>query len=371
MLLLLSAVMLSCGKDDEIESVDNNNNENNNEKTELKVQFSNPQALLLKKSTLRSSSGENTTTLFQLDDKGNVSPVIEGISINEATPFSGGVVISLYDNGYNIEQYIIYLDNTYWKLPDGFSSKFIGENEDGDLIFADASIVRKGAKKLEKLQTAIDSPRVQSMSGNFVVLEGGHGSIYQILNTANNVRYNIFGCNGPRIVALNKEKALINDCQENALIDMNTGVRSKADIGSWNGEDIYMKNGAIIMSQGLAGTSGYGIGFLDIYGKLTVISGGFNPGSGGYYSDNRVLFVSDNHYIVRELAQISVVKKGESTKKSILTGYNVVKISVKGDNVYFIAEDNLGKKMTGFYSLKTENVFLVISQEEFDEIFAF
>jgi hypothetical protein len=114
------------------------------------------------------------------------------------------------------------------------------------------------------------------------------------------------------------------------------------------------------------------LGHIDNLGEFTMFAHGFNPGSGGYWAgQSKLLFVTDNHYIVRELTQISVVKKGESTKKSILLGYNVISISVKGDKVFFIAEDNLGNKKTGFYSLTTEETIFVITQEEFNEIFTF
>jgi hypothetical protein len=54
-----------------------------------------------------------------------------------------------------------------------------------------------------------------------------------------------------------------------------------------------------------------------------------------------------------------------------LIGYNVISISAKGDKVFFIAEDNFGNKKTGFYSLTTEETIMVITQEEFDNVYTF
>jgi hypothetical protein len=383
-LFLLSAVVFGCSEDkEETKDVDNEkivDDEKNKGNVEFKVRFSDPKAILLKKNnenrsaksdSLRSSGIENETTLFQITENGDVLPVIEGVVVTNVKSFSYGAYVEI---GYE-EKYIIYLDNTYIKLPNDYSLNFVGENEEGDLIFSDVSMIKKGSTELKKMQTALSSPRIQSMSGNFAVIDGS--GIFQIYNTAGGERYNIQGCNGPRIVALNKERALINDCQEDALIDMNTGIRSNVHniyVSMWNGEHIYLKNGAIIMSQGLT-EYGYGIGIVDINGNLEVVcNDGFNPGFSACMNcgnGNSVLFVSNNHYIVRELTQISVVKKGESTKKSILIGYNVISISVAGDKVFFIAEDNFGNKKTGFYSLTTEETILIITQEEFDEIFAF
>jgi len=332
----------------------------------FKVNFSNSQALLLKNKKQKSNSS-NETTLFQIDEKGNVVPVIDGVTVNYVKTFSYGAYIEV-NNG---KKYIIYLDNTYIKLPDNVN--FVGENEEGDLIFSDVSMIKKGTTELKKMQTALNNPRIQSMSGNFAVIIDYNAGITQIYNTVGGERYNIMSCNGPRIVALNKERALINDCQENALIDIKTGIRSISDVGMWNGEHIYLKNGAVIMSQGFS-EYGFGIGIVDINGNLEIIcNDGFSVEAAcmncGY--PNFALFHSGDYFVVKELTQISVVKIGELTKKSILIGYNVISISVKGDKVFFIAEDNFGNKKLGFYSLTTEETILIITQEEFDEIFTF
>ena len=371
---LTVTIFNSCEKD--------KNGKDENENTELKINFSNPQAVFLKNSSSFKSSKSNNlkkselgdgATLFQLSENGDVLPVVEGAVVTSVKPFSYGLFVTVKN-----ECYIIYFDNTYIKLSTDYI-EFIGENEDGDLIFSDVSMIKKGSTELKEMQTALTNPRVQSMSGNFAVIVGN--GIFQIYNTVDGERYNINGCNGPRIVALNKEKALINDCQENGLIDIKTGIRSNVDnqyVRSWNGECVYLKDGAVLMSQGFAPNfSGYGIGVVDIYGNVEVVcNDGFNSDSGdgacmNCGNENSVLFVSNNHYIVRELTQISVVKKGELTKKSILTGYNIINISVSGDKVFFIAEDNLGNKETGFYSLTTEEATLIITQEEFDSVYTF
>ena len=109
----------------------------------------------------------------------------------------------------------------------------------------------------------------------------------------------------------------------------------------WNGECIYLKNGAILMSQGFASNfSEYGIGVVDIHGNVELVcNDGFNICSStcmNCNNENSVLFASNNHYIVRELTQVSVVKKGELTQKSILIGYNIIKhIGIGRQSVFY------------------------------------
>ena len=118
-------------------------------KIELKVQFSNPQAILLKHSSAsqnaksRASTNENGTTLFQIDGNGNVVPVIEGVTILQVKPFSYGLFVLIESNQW--KSYIIFLDNTYIELPERYCYlyHFVGENDEGDLIFSDVYMIKK------------------------------------------------------------------------------------------------------------------------------------------------------------------------------------------------------------------------------------
>ena len=349
-LLLILAVFGSCRKDD------------NN----FKVNFSNPQAFLLKKRGNSKSDSSDKTTLFQVDANGNITPLIEGITVEEAIPFSNGIIIRL-SNG---NRYIIYLDNTYWKLED-FWAEFVGETEDGDLLFSDVSIIRKGAQTISKLQTSLSSPYVRYLSGNFAIIESNN--LYQIFNTVNNQRYNV---NVNTVVALNKEKALISDTDGMVVINMNTGIRSPADIRCTSGENVYLKNGAAILSSCVdppTGYVGYAIGIVDTLGQVEVLcNDGFNISEMNAYpseKNNSVLFHSGDYFVIKELNKISVVKRGNLNKTEILSGYNITKIALKSDKVYFIAEDVYGEKMVGFFHLEQQVVMIFVTEDEYENIF--
>jgi hypothetical protein len=121
-------------------------------------------------------------------------------------------------------------------------------------------------------------------------------------------RYNLGSCSNPTI-ALDKNTAITDHpCDMKNIIDMRTGNRTQSDFYQWI-EAIYTGSGAVILD--LSGK----LSFANTDGSATNICDDFAVGSGGYNGYNRVLFLSDNHYIVKELTQISVVKKGETTKK--------------------------------------------------------
>lgn len=212
------------------------------------------------------------------------------------------------------------------------------------------------------MQTALTSPFVRFMSGNFVTIYDYSTDIGQIYNTVGGERYNV---GFHHFVALDK-----NVCfnANNKLFDLRTGQSTDVNC-SFSTNNVRVDEGVVMLSDFWDDYVYYsGIVSLDVSGNCSLLyDGEFYPAS---YTGGS-LFASNNHYIVRELTQISVVKKEESTKKRILIGYNVISVSVAGDKVYFIAEDNFGNKKTGFYSLTTEETIFVITQEEFDEIYTF
>lgn len=363
---------ISCESD---KAGDNNNNDKEKEQIENSLNFTNPKAILLK--TLSSPSKESIKgetelfKLFQIDETGSVTPFLGDITVKNVTCFSKGLLIQLSNN--NI--YCLYVDNTYFKLPDNFDATFKGENENGDLIFSDLSVIRNGGFSVQKIQSSLNYPYIQPLSGNFAIVKGE--SVFQILNTVSGERYNVNGCNGPRMVALSKTKALIDDCQGSALIDMASGQRTEAGLRMWNHEHLYLpkKQSAVILNQGsgIQDQSKYGLMLVFSNGVSTSICNeGFNPGGSSCMNcgdENKVLFNSGDFFVIKELTSISVVELGTNTKKAILTGYNVISISVKNSKVYFIAEDKVGSKVTGIYNLLDDKIEILKTSDTYSQVF--
>src|SRR5687767_4183387 len=175
----------------------------------------------------RSTAGE--THLFKIDDSGNITPVLEGIQVLSAHAISWGIIVTILDeaqsDGYRT--FYVKADNTFGEIQ-GTIGKLIGENDNGDVVFSNCAILRKATLRLEDILTTLNAPTVQAMSGNFAIVTDN--SVFQILNTVTGMRYNVGGCNGPRIVAMDATHSLLDDCQNAIVIDMTTGQRIEGDI---------------------------------------------------------------------------------------------------------------------------------------------
>ena len=254
------------------------------------------------------------------------------------------------------------------------SAEYIGENTDGDIIFSDLTIFRADTSKLEPLNTALVNPYPLFMSGNFLIITDGN--IYQVFDSKTNLRYNIANCNGPRAVALSETKILIDDCSNDKVMDISDGTRTPLDTSATNGatgnpnhEWVEVSDGAIFVMQWCVDEAqDYNLCHINQNGELSAISNEeFNPNSLGNPGsiNNKNLFVSGNNIIVKELNQISLVQRGNGSKKAILAGYNILGISIKGDKVYFTAEDNLGNAVSGEYVISTDETVTYTTDYEF------
>lgn len=343
-------------------------------KPNINFDLAGAKAIILKKSTEhgngRITNSENAN-LFKVDASGKISSVIDSINIAFARAFSEGLFVVTSDQ----RKFYVKLDNSYTEVQDEIGD-YKGENEQGDLIFSDVSVLRANPFTLDKLQTTLESPIVQSISGNLAIITDN--STFQIFNTVTNIRYNINGCNGPRMEAFDNEKALIDDCQNKALIDMNTGARTAADINSWNNETLRVNDGIIVLTQGLSDTgdlSNSGLAHVDVNGNLTVLTDNiFQPGSQPCMNcgnPNEVLYGTGTFVVIRELNKVSVYNRVSHSVTSILEGLNVTGISVQGSLVYYLAEDNLGSPVTGIYNLETEENQTIDNENLYVEIQAF
>jgi hypothetical protein len=301
----------------------------------------------------RSKAGE--THVFKIDDSGNITPVLEGIQVLSAHAISWGIIVTIYDDAESDGYRTFYAksDNTFGEI-EGSIGKLIGENDDGDVVFSNCAILRKATLTLEEMETTLTSPTAQAMSGNFAIVTDN--SVFQIHNTVTGRRYNVRGCNGPRIVAMDPTRSLLDDCQNAIIIDMTTGQRIEGDIAMLNHEGVRTQNGAVVLSQGLgADYNLYYLAEINVNGDVTLVNGyGFAPGSSSCSNcsdPNSVLFKTGEYFIVRELSKVSVVKRGLADPIFILTNYNVTSISVTDNLVYYLAEDSAGIPIIGVYNL--------------------
>ena len=348
--------------------------------TNIKFDLSNAKAILIQDNS--SSNGRtinnNDGNLFKIDDQGNISSVIDSVKVTFVRAFSQGLYVELVDERESIiRKFYVELDNSFTEIQDEIGL-YKGENENGDLIFSDVSILRANSITVEKLQTTLDFPTVQSVSGNLAIITDN--SIFQIFNTVTNARYNVNGCNGPRIQSFEGgSKAIIDDCSSQILIDMSNGERTESELDGWNHESLKVNDGVVVLSQGISDIgdfSNYALGYLDQEAKLTVLTDNvFQPGSSFCMNcgePNTVLFGTAQFLVVRELNKISVVdRNNNNSKKSILDGLNVTKMSLQNDLIYYLAEDNFGASITGIYDLINDNNQVLDNQTQYEDVQTF
>ena len=326
-------------------------------------------------SSVRASSS-STQDLFRVDSSGNILTASENVSINSFALYGdkvlvGATLLTEDENPVGTAVYfLVNSDGSYEQIDTGAMP--VGANDLGNLVFPNASIYDMTTGEMTELNTTLTGPGVQSMSGNFAIITDH--SIFQIIDTVTSKRYNIRGCNGPRLVALNASIAFVEDCSNDVLIDMTTGTRSLVtDFTGWNHESIYTGNGAVVLSGNILNSGmGYGLAHFTPDGTGTLmINGGLDPGSfscsncGG---PNTVLFGTGDWFVVRELNRITAVDWPGLNQKAILSGYNVTSIDVVDTTVYFLAEDSLGQPVVGTYDLETDQTTMLDSTTELDSI---
>lgn len=311
-----------------------------------------------------SSSGPKSN-LFKLNAQGAIEAAIENVEIDRVETLKGGIFV-VTSTG---RKFYVGMNNDEIEIT--ANGDYKGQNNNGDLIFSDGSIFNTSDGTTEQLQTTLDQPRIQSLSGNFAVVTDN--SIYQIFNTIDGKRYNINGCNGPAILALSDTKAIVDDCQPQWIINMNDGTRQDSELVGWNHEGIQTYDGAVLLGQSFTETgTAYGLAHVDYEGKVTILSEyGFQPGSSscmncGY--PNEVLYNTGDYYVVRELTKVTVIQRGNPDPEFILTGYNVTSISLDSNLVYYLAEDNTGNPITGIYNLETKQNQVLSEDMAFDQI---
>ncbi len=346
----------------------------------INFDLSDAQAVLLQEaaSPKRRTANNENTNLFKIDSDGNISPLIDNVTVTFVRTFSQGLYVEISDEQtFNLRRFYVRLDNSHFEIEEEIGI-YKGENEDGDLIFSDLSILRANTVTVDKLQTTLDAPTVQSISGNLAVITGN--SVFQVFNTVTNLRYNVQGCNGPRMEAFSGSlKAIIDDCSNQILLDMSNGNRTETGISGWNHESLRVSDGIIILSQGIANEgnlNNYALGHINQDGNFTVLTGNiFQPGSSSCINcgaPNTVLYGVGQLLIIKGLNKISVVDRSNGNSvRSILDGFNVTKISTTDNTIYFLAEDNLGNPITGTYSLLNNENQVIDNQTMFNDIQTF
>lgn len=297
-----------------------------------------------------------TTNLFKVNEDDSIAPATN-IEINDfelsefglvATTKNGNVI--LVGSAGNIG------------APQGSPSS-IGLTTAGSAVYLSDNriyLYDLATEESDEISVSLAFPTLKGLSGNFIVY--GDAGTVQVLDTVTKNRFNVADCNGSDVIALSDTVVLINDCNEKQLMNMADGSRAVLDVAgvSMNHENVLVEDGAILISQGCNSdvSLNYDLCHVDSDGVVTTLTTmGFDVGTAGsvFQDGNNVLFSDGDYIIVKELNQVSLVQRGSNAKDGILTGLNILSISVKNGVIFYSAEDIQGRPVLGKYDIAGES----------------
>ena len=275
--------------------------------------------------------------LFKLDAVGERSPACWDASFAAVRPLRNGLFVTHYNNvTKNYVYHVVELDNSSFQLDDGYGADLIGENDAGDLIFADGHVFRRATKTIEKLETDLPAFMVVYVSGNFATVRAQ--ADFYVVNTVTGKLYPILNCHGPLIAALDADQVFVDDCQAENLLTFSTGKRSTPGIYPF----------------GFSARTAIGIATLD--SKLTEYNTqGQVTFEAPYPIASRVLSFtnSGDYFIIHERTGVSVIKRGNPEVRPILSGVNVSRFSAADGILYYAAIKKDGRPVVGIFNLES------------------
>jgi hypothetical protein len=243
--------------------------------------------------------------------------------------------------------------DTFALRPDGSSDVIgddqVGETSNGDLWCRD-TVFRDGSGDLEELDSPLGDLSVAYLSRDVarLAISDGSGSaaLAQVLDTTTDEVHTIDGCNNGSMVALSDALVLLDDCGDLPLMDLATGERRDGGIGSLNGEQIAVSDGAVILSQSCpVDGSGYGLCHVDGTGAVSNLSDAtMDPTNMACCGDRNRALASDGENSVVALAEgaLAFRRSVGRTGVPVADGQTIVQLSMGANGVaYYIGGDGL------------------------------
>ncbi|MBT1690224.1 hypothetical protein [Dawidia soli] len=262
-----------------------------------------------------------------------------------------GLFVSLYQKATESNvYYIVELDNSATRY-EGWLQPFVGENEQGDLIFADGMVFRRATRELAKISEKNASLRVVSVSGNFATVR--RGADFWVIDTLSGEERPIQNCNGPSIVALDESKVFVDDCSEADLLLFASGERANSYIRPF---EIFART-----RVGVATLGNYPL--ADVTSLREYNTSGELTFDVPYQAASGIISLSSSgdFFIVKERTRMVIVRRGEQSAKVILSDVKVTSFSAAGNVLHYVAETKEGQPIVGRYNLETGEDKLVVN----------
>jgi len=305
-----------------------------------------------------------TRPLLGFNSLGEIT-TLSNLSILRYETLSNGIYVVVTETFRNDSDTEVVINTKYFVEKSGISHEitstgsFFGETKGGLIIFSNADSYNIRTQTLSPLSTNLNKPTVRQLSGNFIVIVNETNTIYQLFDTETLTRYNIRNSN---IVALNDTHVFMTG----GVLNILTGsLDGSINPGDWDNESMSEVDGmgALLLSQEQNGTACLESTKSCVYsiaenGVSTLLGErGFDVASTTPNSIvNSSLFSDNNYIVIKEISQLSVMRRSDLSIKTILDDLNVAAISYDEGIVYFTGEDKLGNRKNGKYNLTLDTI---------------
>ena len=171
--------------------------------------------------------------------------------------------------------------------------------------------------------------------------------MHQVLNTITNQRFNIAACNGAHPSALSSTLVYVNDCGKNELLDFASRGSRRAITGNPFGP--LSADFMVSIDSGAIGYSAaQGLFHIDSDGNYFLLSSDHDM--------NAVIssFYANENFSVAVLATSIHWWANSQARQSTLGGLNLMKVHLKGSQIFFAAETDVGEPLSGTLDLAAD-----------------
>lgn len=307
----------------------------------------------------------NASTGYKIDVSDEVEPITNH-TVTAMRVFGDEVFLEVLIGGgegsAQIAYFVVQKDNSYMQLD--VNGMPVHQSESGLIVFSDASLYDPSTQVVSKIDSGMTAPTIQTASGNFAVLSDHRDGVpySKVYNLETGDQFDVESCNGPRLVALSSTKAAVDDCSGEILMDMTTGERQKIDVELFNGESLYIGDGALIIWQTADGSGGWKwtLNHVDEQGSVTnVIDTDLKTSVEcmNCFNINKELFHSPGWIAVNGNSLLTVKDLTTGEQKEILSDVDVHSIDLNNDEILYTGTlKNTPERasVTGVYNLSAD-----------------
>ena len=325
----------------------------------------------------------NLTTLYFADAQGRIAPLIENFEVRDVRVTTNGIYVL---TNYAATAFFIKPDNSWVELKNvGIEAEgkdaFKGENDNGDLVFANGAILNTTSLVVNRSQVLPAGSYIATSSGNLSVVVDANNN-RSVKNTVTNVEHPIYSCQGVTpgwgitLASVNNNNmALISNCYNTSyeMLDMKTGTMTWIDNTLLSNIKAISRTEEGVIAAHLPYFNKWD-GVTDINKNvLTELTFRYSPEYEGVIVENRYSRISNLNLDVIEIVQSAqgTILRGTNSiqvgDREILSGVATTAIKVDDTFIYYTGTKN-GNPISGAYNLNTNTDLVLDTQNNFTDI---